>query len=326
MRVPALAAAVVVAALVPLLADAPTQSGFLGKWNLTGTGEDATLVYWLEVREENGSLTGSFLNRTGNPWPTRSIAIEGDELVWVHQPREQDRPIEFRARLENGRLVGHHTPPARGRRGGAPAEPRTINWVGVRPPDWPDVSANGAHTFGDPVMLFDGTSLDAFTGQNPRRELGWTLTDGVMNNGNGANNLVSHATFSDFKLEAEYRLGEGSNSGFYLRGRYELQVLADHGDTTTRRDLGHMAIYGRTAPRVNASRPVGEWQTMEAVVVGHRVTVTLNGQRVHDDAVIEGITGGAIDANETEPGPLLVQGDHSGVWIRRIVITPIVSR
>jgi hypothetical protein len=87
-----------------------------------------------------------------------------------------------------------------------------------------------------------------------------------------------------------------------------------------------MAIYGRTAPRVNASRPVGEWQTMEAVVVGNRVTVTLNGQRVHDDAVIEGITGGALDANETEPGPLLVQGDHSGVWIRRIVITPIVSR
>jgi len=146
-----------------------------------------------------------------------------------------------------------------------------------------------------------------------------------MSNGSGANNLLSDATFQDFKLEAEYRLGEGTNSGFYLRGRYELQVLADYGDTDGRPDFAHMAIYGRTPPRVNASKPIGEWQVMEAVIVANRVTVTLNGQRVHDNAVIEGITGGALDTNESAPGPILVQGDHSGVWIRKVVVTPIVS-
>jgi hypothetical protein len=323
MRLPSsVVAAFALAAAVSAFA-ASGQNGFLGKWNITGAGDDANLVYWLEVREEAGALSGMFLNRGGNPAPVASISMDGDELVWTARGRT---PTEFRARLDDGRLVGQHTLPARGRRGGAAtAEGRTIRWVGVRPPDWPPANANGAHTYGTPVVLFDGASLEAFGVQFPQRELGWTVEDGVMTNGDGGNNLVSHQTFTDFKVEAEYRLGEGSNSGIYLRGRYELQVLADHGDTEGRRDLGHMAIYGRTAPRVNASRPAGEWQTMEAVLVGNRVTVTLNGQRVHDNAVIEGITGGALDAAETEPGPIMIQGDHSGVWIRKVVVTPITA-
>jgi hypothetical protein len=64
---------------------------------------------------------------------------------------------------------------------------------------------------------------------------------------------------------------------------------------------------------------------MEAVVVGNRVTVTLNGQRVHDNAVLEAITGGAIDANEAEPGPIMIQGDHERVWFRNVTVTPITK-
>ena len=84
-----------------------------------------------------------------------------------------------------------------------------------------------------------------------------------------------------------------------------------------------MAIYGRTAASTQASKPAEEWQTMSAVIVGNRVTVTLNGTRVHDNAVIEGITGGALDNDESAPGPILIQGDHSGVSFRKIVVTPI---
>ena len=58
---------------------------------------------------------------------------------------------------------------------------------------------------------------------------------------------------------------------------------------------------------------------MEAIVVANRVTVTLNGQRVHDNVVIEGITGGALDNDELAPGPILVQGNHSKVWVRKLV-------
>jgi hypothetical protein len=124
-------------------------------------------------------------------------------------------------------------------------------------------------------------------------------------------------------VDAEYKLGPKSNSGIYLRGRYELQVLDDFADTTTRRDLTHMAIYGRTPPAVKASKPAGEWQAMSAVIAGNRVTVMLNGQRVHDNAEILGITGGALDASELAPGPIMIQGDHTGVWLRKLIVTPI---
>ena len=61
------------------------------------------------------------------------------------------------------------------------------------------------------------------------------------------------------------------------------------------------------------------------VVVGNRVSVVLNGQKLHDNAVIEGITGGALDANETEAGPVMLQGDHGKVSFRRVVVTPITK-
>lgn len=313
-------------AAVAAMSAQQTASPFVGAWNLTGVAPDTGYVYWLEVKESGGQLSGMFLNRTGNPNPLAVVRVEGDELVFRGgQPAAPTGP-EYRARLENGRLVGRHTLSAPSTSATQPTPvptDRVVNWIGIRQHVWRPSNANGAHTYGAPVALFDGRSLDAFTPQNPSRPLGWTVTDGVAANEASANNLVSKAQFMNFKVEAEYKLGPKSNSGIYLRGRYELQILDDASDTTTRRDLTHMAIYGRTPPSVNASRPAGEWQSMTAVLVGNRVTVTLNGQRVHDNAEILGITGGALDANELTPGPLLIQGDHTGVWLRKLLVTPI---
>jgi hypothetical protein len=153
--------------------------------------------------------------------------------------------------------------------------------------------------------------------------MNWSIEDGIMTNGEHANNLISKEKFKDFKLNAEYRVGPGTNSGIYLRGRYELQVLDDFGKPPFER--GHMSIYGWKTPAQNASKPAGEWQTMEAIVVGNRVTVTHNGQKIHDNAVLEAITGGALDNDELAPGPLMIQGDHSKVWFRKIVVTPITK-
>jgi hypothetical protein len=200
---------------------------------------------------------------------------------------------------------------------------RTIQWVGVRPPKWGNLDANGRHTFGTPVALFDGTSLDAFDVQHKGRPMGWSIVDGLMANQPRANNLITKQTFKDFRLQAEYRLQEGSNSGIYIRGRYELQLLDDYGKPPEK--TGHMSIYGWTPPSLNASRPAGEWQTLDATVVGNRVTATLNGQRVHDNTEIQAITGGALDANETAPGPLMIQGDHNQVWFRTLTVTPIAA-
>ncbi len=295
-------------ALLSALVPPQTTQGYTGRWNFTGTGEHADRVYWLEVTEKGGELSGMFLYRTGSPLVLESVRIEDGQLVWKMRPNRGEAP-EHRARLEGNTLVG--TILDRG---------TPVAVVGVRPPQWPAADANAQHTYAKPVALFDGSSIDSFKLQHASRPSGWSLESGTMTNTRGANNLVSKETFKDFRLEAEYKVEPGSNSGLYLRGRYELQVLDDYGKPPEK--TGHMSIYGWTPPRVNASKPAGEWQSMAAVLVGNRVSVTLNGQKVHDNAEIQAITGGALDANETAPGPLLIQGDHNKVWYRRIVITP----
>lgn len=292
---------------------------FLGAWNMTGTGTNTGVVYWLNVTEEGGALKGRFLNRASSPYDLPHIKIENGELsFWNNPPQGQTEPnVVWRGKVVDGKLVGTTT----SRRNDGTT--RVIEWVGVRPPKWPaTLNANGKHTYGTPVSLFDGKTMDAWGVQHTQNPMNWSVIDGAMTSAEkGGNNLVSKQKFQDFKIEAEFNVAPKSNGGIYIRGRYELQVLDDAGQPLTPQN--QMSIYGRTPPSVNASKPAGEWQTMEAIVVGNRVTVTLNGQKVHDNAVIEGITGGALDANETEPGPLMLQGDHGKVAFRKVIVTPI---
>jgi hypothetical protein len=303
---------------------APQQSDvkpFLGKWNMTGTGANSDVVYWLEVSQDGGALKGRFLNRFSSPYDLPTIKVENGELVFANAAREgQPPPPTWRAKVADGKLVGTTTVPRRE----STQPPQVINWVGVRPPTWPPATANGKHTYGKPVALFDGTNMNAWGVQNKDRPVNWSVADGAMTSAEkGGNNLVSNETFQDFKIEAEYAIAAGSNGGIYLRGRYEMQLLEDAGQPVT--PQSHMAIYGRTPPSTNASRKALEWQTMEAVIVGNRVTVTLNGQKVQDNSVIEGITGGALDAREDQPGPIMLQGDHGKVMFKKVVVTPITK-
>src|SRR5688500_11262898 len=83
---------------------------FLGQWNMTGTGADTAVVYWLEVKEEGGALKGRFLNRWSSPYDLPSIRIENGELVFTNAPREgQPPPPVWRARVVDGKLVGTTT-------------------------------------------------------------------------------------------------------------------------------------------------------------------------------------------------------------------------
>lgn len=315
---------ILLAALILLAVPGSAQTDvepFLGKWNMTGTGEHTAVVYWLEVTESNGALKGRFLNRSSSPYDLRSIKVENGELVFSNESKEgAPPPPVWRAKVVDGKLVGTTTI---ARRDSAEA-PQVINWVGVRPPAWPDVDANARHSYGPPVVLFDGETMDAWAVQHKQNPVNWSVADGVMGSAEKqGNNLVSKELFKDFKIEAEYAIAQGSNGGIYVRGRYELQLLDDAAQPLT--PQSHMSIYGRTPPSVNASRKAGEWQQMQAIVIGNRVTVVLNGQKVHDNAVIEGITGGALDANETEAGPIMLQGDHGKLMFRRVVVTPIVK-
>lgn len=137
-----------------------------------------------------------------------------------------------------------------------------------------------------------------------------------------ANNLVSDRSFWNFKLHVEYRVGKDSNSGIGLRGRYEVQILEDYGRPPDRHSNG--ALYSRIVPAVNASKPAGEWQAYDIRLVGRMVTVVLNDQKVIDKQEIEGLTAIAGNADEGEPGPIILQGDHGPVEFRNIVLTPLV--
>ena len=285
---------------------------FLGRWDITATTEKETYPLWLEVKEENGQLVGYFQERTGSVRKLPEIAREGSELVFsTGAPSRQGAPKPVhRAHIEKGKLVGTLT------RGDV-----AVPWVGVRPPKWKNANASAPQKYGPAVTLFDGKDLSAWTFQFPGQPAGWVVADGLLTNEKPGNNIVSVRQFGDFSLSMEYKLEKDSNSGLYLRGRYELQILDDAGKPPALG--GHMAVYGRVVPTVNASKPAGEWQTVEITLVANRVTVVLNGQKVHDNVAIDGITGGALNSDEGAPGPIMIQGDHSRIWVRRLVVKPI---
>src|SRR5687767_5113075 len=112
------------------------SSPFVGAWNMTGTGPDTSYVYWLEVKEENGQLSGRFLNRVSSPVNLGVVKVENGELIFQAGRPDRLTGPEFRAKLEGGRLVGRHTLRSGGR-GDTPATDRVVNWVGVRRPVFP---------------------------------------------------------------------------------------------------------------------------------------------------------------------------------------------
>jgi hypothetical protein len=304
------AAASIVAAVAMAAMPAHAQTNpFVGAWNITGEAPNEGNVYWLEVKDEGGKLSALFLNRGGHAVPVEGLKIANGELSFMLAGRGEPRPTAS-FRVTGEKLTGTiGTPPVR--------------VVGERPPQREACDGNVKPIFGKPVPLFDGKTLAAWDVQHKSRPMAWNVVDGAMTNDPKANNLVSKEKFKDFRLDAEYKLSPKGNSGIYLRGRYEMQVLDDAGQEAF--DRGHLSIYGRKAPDANASKPAGEWQTAQITIIGNCVTAVLNGKTVHNNARITGITGGALDAKETEPGPIMIQGDHEVVWFRKVVVTPITN-
>jgi len=292
------------------------QNPFLGKWTLTTTSEPAAYVGWLEVTQEAGQLAARFSARGGSPNPVASIQIVNGELVFQPAAGRRGPAAEHRARIQGTKLMGSTT-----------AADRTVEFTGARPPTWPAADANGPHTLGTPVELFDGKSMDAWDLVNPSQP--WSIVDGeATNSAPGTkpapgSNLRSKQKFQDYKIRAEYKLDDGAHSGIYWRGRYEMQVLGDAGKPVDR--FSHMAVYGWIAPLVNASIPDNEWNTMEGTIVANKISVTLNGKKVHDNTALEAMTTNIVDPNELEPGPVQVVGNDGKIWYRRFTVTPILN-
>jgi hypothetical protein len=168
--------------------------------------------------------------------------------------------------------------------------------------------------------LFNGKDLAGWKPRLAGVKNGWVVKGGLLVNEKPGNDLLTEKKFTDFKLHAEFRYPRGSNSGIYLRGRYEVQIEDNYGQEPDSHHIG--GVYGFLTPSVNAAKKAGEWQTLDVVLVGRVVTVLLNGERVIDRQTIPGITGGALDSDEGAPGPLLLQGDHGPIEFRKVTLTP----
>lgn len=210
-------------------------------------------------------------------------------------------------------------------------------------PARPRVVAPGAGTAppADATVLFDGSSLDGWT-KRDGSPAGWKVEDGVMLAVKGQGPVISEELFQDVQLHLEFATprtptgkGQGrGNSGVYLQGRYEVQVLDSfENDTYPNGQCG--AIYGFHPPLVNACRGPGEWQTYDIVfraarfdesgakTADARITVLHNGVLIQDHAPVPKTTAAAMNGEGPEPGPLYLQ-DHGNpvryrnVWMRRL--------
>lgn len=160
----------------------------------------------------------------------------------------------------------------------------------------------------------------------------------LINAGNSGVDIYSEAKFGDGVYEVEVFVPKGSNSGVYVMGEYEIQVLDSFGkEKVGPGDMG--GIYSAAAPRVNASKAPGEWQSFiidfrapkfdadgKKTANARFVKVTLNGQVIHENVEIGGPTGGALTAKEHPTGPIMFQGDHGAVAYRHIKVTPIAPK
>jgi len=172
--------------------------------------------------------------------------------------------------------------------------------------------------------LFDGKDLTGWKLREAGGYNSWAvLPGGILKNtvekGVHGTDLVSEQKFWNFTVRYEYMTPKDSNSGFYLRGRHEIQILGDH-ESGKATDTCNGSIYGFRAPDKFVTRPAGEWQTVEATIIGNRITVILNGVKIHDNVECDRATGSEIDGNVKEPGPIFLQGDHGTVSFRNIRI------
>ncbi len=303
------AAAVWVAALS---AAAQPPPGFadavLGRWDLTVEDTGGAYPSWLEVRlRTERELMGRFVGRVGSARDVSDIAFDAGRLT-LRVPVQYETDIDalrFEGAVRGDRIEGTTLAP----------DGKAVRFTATRAPALVPESRLRWRTA---TPLTNGRDLTGWTPRSAEHAGCWIVQGGVLTATPPCVDLVTDATFRDFRLHAELRFPPGSNSGVYLRGRYEVQIQDDAGKALDPLRMG--GIYGFVAPSVDAARAAGEWQTLDVELVGRHVTVVLNGTTIVDGQQVPGITGGALDSNEGDPGPVMLQGDHGAIEFRNLTI------
>ena len=320
---PALAGLILVMALSPA---ARAVSRFVGDWALTIPGGGAG---WLGVDEQGGKLVAHVMWGAGSVLPVESVKEEGDALVVTRREggrRSRGEVVETITAKRDGDELKCTT--VKKRADGS--EFGQASFEGKRQPPLPAAPDLSKVKFGQPIQLFNGHDLSGWRLTDPHATSGWSVQDGLLVNnplpapGKHYGNLRTDREFEDFTIHVETMLPKGGNSGVYVRGIYEVQVADTYGRPTDPHNMG--AVYSRIKPSESAEKPAGQWQTLDITFVDRHVTVVLNDKKIIDDQPIRGCTGGALWSDVTRPGPIYLQGDHTGVTYRTLVLRPVVGR
>ncbi|MGB7347259.1 MAG: DUF1080 domain-containing protein [Pirellulaceae bacterium] len=303
----------------------------MGDWSLDlESGEPA----WMSVVEKDGKPFVHMRVYIGSDGPYEVTQVADGRIEFSIKPLRKSKTSKESTQrlvdvgLKDGRLDGViiHVP-------SDGSVKRRIAFSGKRIPPMPKTPPDLSKVrFGHPIALFNGKDLTGWRTYETDKTNGWSATDGMLVNtttktdfsptGSYAN-LRTEAEFEDFWMHIEFLVEEARNSGIYLRGMYEAQVVDR--DSRMQGLQGVGAIFGRIAPAVQAGNPGGQWQTYDFTLVDRHITVVLNGVKVIDNQPIIGPTAGAIYTDPASPGPIYLQGDHTSVKFKNIYLAPVVS-
>jgi hypothetical protein len=290
-----------VAILIPVLAQ-KSKNPFAGRWDITITTSKESYPDWMELADESGTLAVRIQPRGGSVHPAAAVKMDGSHLlIAVSAASSRGPETSWDLTVSHDKLTGTQ------KRGDTIAQ-----IAGVRAPA---LKRSEPKKWTAPEPLFNGNDLTGWEPDKPEINH-WVAKDGVLLNEAHGANLRSIRKFDDFKLHIEFNCPEEGNSGVYLRGRYEVQVEYEKPGTE---DPFHSmgSIYGFLAPKVELPRQAGQWEAFDITLVGRNVTIVRNGVTTIDHQEIPGITGGALDSHEGEPGPFYFQGDHTGGMMYR---------
>jgi hypothetical protein len=271
----------VMAQVSAVKADAVHGGSLIGTWDIKVNENGTDRPSWLEV-ELSGfrTLVGRFVSTGGSARPISKVNFDNGKFSFSIPPQweSEDRDLSLEGTVTDAGISGTiHT-----------SDGKSYAFTGVRAPN---LTRTAAPIWGKPVKLFNGKDL---SGWKALGENQWIVKDGILTSPHSGANLISDQTFTDFKLHVEFRYQKGSNSGVYLRGRYETQIIDN---PKTDRPSSHLfgGVYGFLVPNEMAVTGPGQWQTFDITLTGRLVTIVANGKTIISNQEIPGITGGALE-------------------------------
>jgi len=282
---------------------------FTGRWDLTITTPKDTYPSWMEFKALNDVRV---VGRVASAHPATEVKVEGSHLSFTtFEWFGKQIKVTWDMTVKGGKIAGiqKREDGVSGQIAGVPA---------------PALNRKPPAAWTSPEPLFNGKDLTGWQPDNPSTNH-WKAINGELVNEAAGANIRTTRKFDDFKLHIEYNCPNLGNSGVYLRGRDEIQVEYEKPGTNDKFH-GMGSIYGFIAPAVDLPPKPGQWESYDVTYVGRTVTVIRDGVKTIDNQEIPGITGGAIDSHEGEPGPLYIQGDHTGGMKYRNVTISVPQR